>query len=124
MKINQVGWFEFGSDQPEKVKEFYKKMFGWDFKTNPDLESQGYQYDGILEPGNEMPTGGMMHTAGKMPEYAVFYVFVEDAEKEIKRAQENGGELVWGPVTDESNITFARLKDNSGHQFGIFSVKK
>ena len=99
-------------------------MFGWDFKTNPDLESQGYQYDGILEPGNEIPTGGMMHTDGKMPEYAVFYVFVEDAEKEIKRAQENGGELVWGPVTDASNITFARLKDNSGNQFGIFSVKK
>lgn len=83
-------------------------MFGRDFKTNPDLESQEYQYDGILESGNEIPTGGMMHTAGKKPEYAVFYVFVDDAEKEIKIALENGGALVRGPVTDDSNITFAR----------------
>ncbi|UQA74143.1 hypothetical protein K2F45_20355 [Sphingobacterium siyangense] len=28
--------------------------------------------DGILESGNEIPTGGVMHTAGKKPEYAVF----------------------------------------------------
>lgn len=64
--------------------------------------------DGILESGNEIPTGGVMHTAGKKPEYAVFYVFVDDAEKEIKIALENGGALVRGPVTDDSNITFAR----------------
>ncbi|WP_406843423.1 VOC family protein [Flavobacterium soyae] len=123
MKFNQVGWFEFGANQPEKAKEFYKKMFGWDFKTNPDLESQGYQYDGIIEPGNEIPTGGMMYTADKMEEYAVFYVFIENIHEAIEKAQENGGKLIWGPVTDDSNITFARLKDNSGHQFGLFSVK-
>lgn len=124
MKFNQVGWFEFGANQPEKVREFYKKMFGWDFKKNPDLESQGYQYDGIIESGNEIPTGGMMHTADKMEEYAIFYVFIENIHEAIEKAHENGGKLIWGPVTDDSNVTFARLKDNSGHQFGLFSVKK
>ena len=27
-----VAWFEFGADQPQKVKDFYKEMFGWEYK--------------------------------------------------------------------------------------------
>ena len=39
-----------------------------------------------------------------------------------QKAKENGGEVIWGPVTDASNVSFARLKDNTGHQFGVFSA--
>ena len=120
MKFNTVAWFEFGSDQPQKVKDFYKEMFGWEYKQNTDLE--GVEYDGILTPAAPVPTGGILGTAGKIEEYATFYVLVEDVPAAIEKAKENGGEVIWGPVTDASNVSFARLKDNTGHQFSVFSA--
>lgn len=74
MKFNTVVWFEFGADQPQKVKDFYKEMFGWEYKQNTDLE--GVEYDGILTPAAPVPTGGVLGTAGKIEEYATFYVLV------------------------------------------------
>jgi predicted enzyme related to lactoylglutathione lyase len=29
--FNSVAWFEFGTDQPEKVKEFYGELFDWNY---------------------------------------------------------------------------------------------
>ncbi|MEH0532987.1 hypothetical protein QBA75_41015 [Streptomyces stelliscabiei] len=32
--FNSVAWFEFGTDQPEKVKEFYGELFDWQYILN------------------------------------------------------------------------------------------
>lgn len=95
-------------------------MFGWEYKVNTDLE--GVDYSGILTPQAPVPTGGILGTDGKIEEYSTFYVLVEDVKNAILKAEENGGKVIWGPVTDASNVSFARLEDNSGHQFGVFSA--
>lgn len=119
-QFNHVAWFEIGANQPKEVKDFYSKMFGWKFKANNDLP--GVNYDAVLQGDGEMPTGGILHTANKLEEYSTFYVIVEDVTTMIEKAKTNGGKVIWGPVTDASNVTFARLSDNTGHQFGIFSM--
>lgn len=119
-QFNHVAWFEIGANQPKEVQNFYGKMFGWNFKANTDLPD--VNYDAIIQGKDEMPTGGIFDTANKLDEYAVFYVLVEDVPATIKKAQDNGGKVIWGPVTDASNVTFARLSDNTGHQFGVFSM--
>ena len=61
-------------------------MFGWEYKQNTDLE--GVEYDGILTPAAPVPTGGVLGTAGKIEEYATFYVLVEDVPAAIEKAKE------------------------------------
>ncbi|WP_295729484.1 VOC family protein [uncultured Limosilactobacillus sp.] len=118
MQLNNVGWFEIGSDQPKETQEFYGKLFGWKFLDYNDMENE---YHNILEPGQKYPTGGVLGTDGKIPEYSTFYILVNDVPAMIKKAEEAGGKVIWGPVTDKTGLTFVRLEDNGGHQFGMFS---
>ena len=32
--FNSVAWFEFGTDRPEKVREFYGELFDWNYVLN------------------------------------------------------------------------------------------
>ncbi|GEO47010.1 VOC family protein [Companilactobacillus kimchii] len=119
MKNNNISWFEIGTDDPKETMDFYTKMFGWRFQEYTDMENE---YFNIIEPGNEFPTGGILNTAHKIPEYSTFYTLVNDVPVAIDQAKENGGKVIWGPVTDKTGLTFARLEDNGGHQFGLFSA--
>ncbi|MDY5474948.1 MAG: VOC family protein [Holdemanella porci] len=121
MQINNVGWFEIGSDRPKETQEFYSKLFGWKFIEYNDMENKYYN---ILEPGQKFTTGGILDTDStdtKIPEYSTFYILVEDVPAMVKKAEEAGGKVIWGPVTDKTGLTFVRLEDNGGHQFGMFS---
>lgn len=118
---NKVAWFEIGSANTEKTKSFFKEVFGWDFKQNHNLE--GVNYSEIMEGNTEKTTGGVLGTASSKDDYAIFYVLVENTDETISKVKENDGAVLWGPVTDAAGITFVRLLDNDGHQFGVFSVK-
>ena len=121
MQINNVGWFEIGSDRPKETQEFYSKLFGWKFIEYNDMENKYYN---ILEPGQKFTTGGILDTDStdtKIPEYSTFYILVEDVPAMVKKAEEAGGKVIWGPVTDKTGLTFVRLEDNGGHQFWMFS---
>ena len=121
MQINNVGWFEIVSDRPKETQEFYSKLFGWKFIEYNDMENKYYN---ILEPGQKFTTGGILDTDStdtKIPEYSTFYILVEDVPAMVKKAEEAGGKVIWGPVTDKTGLTFVRLEDNGGHQFGMFS---
>lgn len=118
--LNSVAWFEVGSDKPDEVKKFFGELFDWQFKLNTDLE--GVDYHAAITPGAPGPVGGVFDHAGRFPDYAVFYVLVASLPETIERAKELGGEVLMEPVTDAAGVSFARLQDNSGHHFGIFSM--
>lgn len=105
---------------PDEAKQFYGELFDWNFKLNTDLP--GVNYHAVVTPGGEQPAGGVFESEGKFPDYAIFYVLVQDVNETIKRAEELDGKVVMSPVTDASGITFARLHDNAGHHFGVFSM--
>ncbi|MFT0800025.1 VOC family protein [Bacillus swezeyi] len=83
---------------------------------------EGVHYHAVITSGGEQPSGGVFEPDGKFPDYAIFYVFVQDVAENVKRAEEIGGEVVMKPVTDASGVTFARFRDNAGHHFGVFSM--
>lgn len=118
--LNSVAWFEIGSDRPEEVKKFFGDLFEWQFKLNKDLE--GVDYHATITPGAPGPVGGIFDHAGKFADYSVFYVLVADVPATVERAKGLGGEVVMEPVTDAAGVSFARLRDNTGHHFGVFSM--
>lgn len=118
--LNSVAWFEVGSDRPEEVQKFFGDLFDWQFKLSTDLP--GVDYHAAITPGAPMPSGGIFDHAGKFADYAIFYVLVADVALTIERAKTLGGEVLMEPVTDAAGVTFARLQDNGGHHFGVFSM--
>jgi predicted enzyme related to lactoylglutathione lyase len=118
--INSVAWFEIGTDRPGEVKEFYGQLFGWTSSLNTDLP--GVNYHAVVTPAAPRPTGGVWESNGKFPNYAIFYVLVQDVAASVERAEELGGKVLMPPVTDAAGITFARLEDSTGSHFGVFSM--
>ncbi len=118
--VNSVAWFEFGTDQPEKVKEFYGELFDWKYVPNTNLP--GVNYHAVLTPAAQQPGGGVWGSAGAFPNYAIFYVLVQDVAETVERAQELGAKTLMEPVSDAAGFTFARLEDAAGNHFGVFST--
>ncbi|GAB3740298.1 VOC family protein [Microlunatus parietis] len=115
-----VAWFEIGSNQPDEVKTFFGELFGWQFKLNTDLP--GVDYHAAITPGAPGPVGGIFDHADRFDDYAIFYVLVEDIAATIEKAKVLGAAVAMEPVTDAAGISFARLRNNTGHHFGIFSM--
>jgi predicted enzyme related to lactoylglutathione lyase len=59
---------------------------------------------------------------GGFPDYAIFYVLVQDVAATVKRGRELGAEVLMEPASDGAGFTFARLRDTAGNHFGVFSV--
>ncbi|MEQ4724631.1 VOC family protein [Nonomuraea sp. B19D2] len=118
--FNSVAWFEFGADQPEKVKELYSELFDWKYLLNTN--TPGVTYHSVMTPGAQQPTGGVWESEGAFPHYAIFYVLVQDVAAAVKRGQELGAKVLMEPVSDSAGFTFARLEDTAGNHFGVFSV--
>ncbi|MDA1362530.1 hypothetical protein O1R50_23105 [Glycomyces luteolus] len=117
--MGSIGWFEFGTDQPDKVKEFYGELFDWQFRLNTDLP--GVNYHEITTTPGQPASGGIFESGGRFEDYAVFYVLVKDVAAVVKQAKGLGAEVTMEPVTDASGITFGRLRDTAGNHFGVFS---
>jgi uncharacterized protein len=59
---------------------------------------------------------------GKFPNYAIFYVLVQDVAATAERAGELGATVLMEPVSDSAGFSFARLLDTAGNHFGVFSA--
>lgn len=64
--FNSVAWFEFGTDQPEKVKEFYGELFDWNYVLNTD--TPGVTYHSVMPPGAQQPHGRRVGVGRRVPQ--------------------------------------------------------
>ena len=113
---NSVQWFEIGTDRPEDVKRFYGELFGWTFAGG-----DGAEYSEITAPGADRPSGGVFPSQGRFPNYAVFYVAVEDVAATVARAETLGAKIVVPVTTAPDGLVFAQLRDDGGNHFGVFT---
>ncbi len=106
---NEIDYFEIGAGDPQAARAFWGGMFGWQI--------------GPAEPAYAMveaDRGGLWDTSQMGgPNWAIFYVHVDDVAQSIARAQELGA-AVAVPLIDNGRITFAHLIDPAGNRFGIW----
>lgn len=117
--MGSIGWFEFGTNQPDTIKEFYGELFDWQFTLNTDLP--GVKYHEITTGPGQQSSGGIFESDGRFDDYAVFYILVQDVAAVVKKAKDLGADVTMEPVTDAAGITFGRLRDTAGNHFGVFS---
>ncbi|WP_326807838.1 MULTISPECIES: VOC family protein [unclassified Streptomyces] len=118
--INGIAWFEIGTDDPEGAERFYGDMFGWTV-AHDDTKSTDQAYQIFTTGDPEGLRGGLFATKGKMPNYAVFTVLVEDVEAACRRAEAAGGAVQRAPEVNPVGVKFAHLLDPAGNHFAVFT---
>jgi predicted enzyme related to lactoylglutathione lyase len=115
--------FEIPADDPEKLAEFYRKIFGWKIEQVPGYEGYWMIFT-VPTDDKGMPTepginGGMMKR--QSPEHTpVNYITVESLDEYAKRIEENGGKIVVPKKEVKDMGYFACAIDPQGNQFCIW----
>ena len=106
--------FEILSDNPDKCRAFYSKVFGWAFD---ETSMPGYT---LINTGKE-PGGGLMKRPPAAPGPALSsYFMVDDIDATLAKVQEAGGRTVV-PKSPIPNVgSFAFFVDPEGVPVGIF----
>ena len=94
--MNSIVHFEIHASEPEKLREFYKELFGWEFIK---YELPGMEYWGVITAEKGAPNainGGLVRRGvptpalGATPSAFVCTVQVEDIDAMMKKAAELG----------------------------------
>lgn len=105
---------ELHTQDPEKAKNFYGRMFGWKFEEMADMDYT------IIKVG-QGTGGGILKTASKAA--WVPYVLVNDIGVFTEKAASNGAEL----LTDVTEIPrigwFSMFRDPAGASFAMLQLK-
>jgi uncharacterized protein len=114
--MSRVVHFDMKAQEPQKVIDFYSRVFGWTFKkwtfpgmeywliTTGDEKTPGI--DGGLSRGE--PTRPLVNTIG-----------VEDLSATLERVQLHGGKVLSPRSPIPSVGWYASFEDPTGNQFGL-----
>lgn len=119
--VNEPGafsWNELETRDPVGAKEFYGKVFGWEFKAE---EAPGGMEYNVAYVGEDR-VAGMADISGRMPDevpaHWMTYFVVEDTEGAIAKAEDGGGAVQFGPI-DIPVGRIAMLTDQAGAAFAV-----
>jgi hypothetical protein len=119
--------FEIIGPEPDKLRDFYGELFGWEFDLSGTVSEQVSDPDdyGFLAPipgpgGGSIP-GGVGGGRAYDP-HVVLYVGVSDVEQALARAQELGGHRRMGPATAPSGLVIGHFNDPAGNLIGLASA--
>ena len=115
---NPVMHFELIANQPEKLKDFYARLFGWRREEFPDI---GYAY--LHTDAGKGIDGGLGSPAGGLAPGLTVYVQVDDLEKALARARELGaGKVLQEPGEVPGVGRFAVFADPEGNRIGLWKL--
>lgn len=118
---NTVGWVELNSREIERVRGFYRDVFGWGEKRSPMGEGLGEYTEWQI--GGESVAGAMPMAPGvpeQVPNFWLVYFLVADIDAAVERARGLGAQVQMGP-SEYPGGRFAVLLDPQGAVFGLIS---
>lgn len=118
-ETNSLCWNELLTNDTERAKDFYTKLFGWNYKTDDGPMAYTEWING------EEHIGGMMQIQphmGPMPPNWGIYIAVDDCDGKVAKATSLGART-YVPPTDIPNVgRFAVLADPQGAVFNIIKL--
>jgi len=122
--VNQPGtfsWNELETRDPAAAKEFYGRVFGWEFEES---EAPGGMTYTVVKVDGER-AAGMADVAGRIPDevpaHWMTYFSVDDAEGAVERIESGGGQVQFGPM-DLPVGRFAMVTDPWGAAFAVIKL--
>ena len=112
---NPLCHFELMVGDVEKAKEFYGKIFDWEFKADEAMP----EYT-MINTGTE-PGGGLMKKPAEAPHFALSQYFLVDSIEETLGKVEGAGGKTGVPKMEIPNVGWwALFFDPDGIPVGIF----
>ena len=119
--------FEIIGKDPERLRDYYAKLFGWAFDTSSPVSDAisrptDYGFVDSDDNGGGIP-GGVAGGEG-YDSHVTFYVGVDDVEAALRKAENLGGKRRLGPVTSGSgSLVVGQFTDPEGHLIGVAGTK-
>lgn len=117
--MSRVVHFEFSADDPERVRDFFARVFGWRVE----------RWGGPLEywmvatgPDDEFGIDGGMGTRPTMSRGIVNTIAVDDVDATLLDVTAAGGEVVMPKSAIPGAGWNAYFKDTEGNLWGIFEA--
>jgi uncharacterized protein len=110
-----VHW-EFWSENPEKVSDFYRKAFGWQIEHVPALNYR------LVQTGGEGGINGGIMTPqkGPWPGKLTFYIQVDDLDAYANKVKEAGGTMLVENMEVPGVGHLSLFEDTEGRVLGMW----
>ncbi len=114
---NNVTHFEIYAEDPAKLVDFYRSLFGWQLEKLPGLDYWRIQTNG--DEGQSIG-GGMLHRPIAGPKSWVHYVHVDSVDDAVSRVLGNGGSVIREKTAVPKMAWYAVLADPEGNIFSVW----
>jgi len=114
-----VHW-EFWSENPERVSEFYENVFDWSVRHIPEMNYR------LVETGGDGGINGGIMTPqkGPWPGNLAFYIDVDDLDAYARKIEAAGGRIVVGKMDVPGVGQLALFEDPDGRVLGMWKQQK
>lgn len=109
--IGRIGWVDITVNDADELRDFYRKVVGWDTQA---VDMGGYSDYSMTADGE--PVSGICHARGSnadLPGGWLVYITVADVEASAATCLENGGKVVVSP-RGLAGGRFCVIEDPSG----------
>lgn len=111
-------WNELNTHAPEKAREFYSKVIGWQFEEMPMPHGGAY----LIAKQDGKPVAGVFPMSGPdfegMPSHWLSYLAVDNVDQRLAAAKQAGAQVIREPFDVEGVGRIAILKDAAGAGIG------
>jgi hypothetical protein len=116
--------FEVIGKDPERLRSYYRELFGWEFQTPTPVaeevsDSDGYGFVDLIKCAEGTGIRGGVGGGKRFSSHALFYVHVEDVEGALRQAESLGGSRVMGPARSPSGLLVGHFTDPEGTLIGL-----
>lgn len=124
--VNEPGsfsWNELETRDPAAAKEFYGRVFGWEWEQQEGPGGMAYHVARV----EDARIAGMVDITGRMPDevpaHWMTYFVVDDPEGAIAKVTAGGGNVSFGPI-DIPVGRFAVVSDPWGATFAVVRLNE
>jgi predicted enzyme related to lactoylglutathione lyase len=115
-------WLELLTTDPKAARDFYGKLFDWQYK-DMDMGPSG-TYTVVNAPGTDNGIGGITAIPPKgkgMPPMWGAYVTVTDVDKVVAKVTGLGGQVLMPPTDIPTVGRFATIRDPQGAMLSLIT---
>ena len=116
---NKVGYIEIPTDNVEETKEFYSKMFGWEYEKSKEEGGENEEKYWLIKNAG---IKGAITSKREHNQTPTFYIMVESIDDFIAKSQHQGAMVIVNK-TEISEGFYATLQDQQKNTFGLWQNK-
>jgi predicted enzyme related to lactoylglutathione lyase len=116
---NPVVHFEVIGKDGDKLKSYYSELFGWEINDSNPMNYGTIDREGNTTPSGAGIGGGIAGGPDGYEGHVTFYVEVPDITEALAKAEELGGERIFGPDEVFEGLTLGQFKDPEGNVIGL-----